>query len=239
MVDQVLTLAYRRVNGTELSTGAFLLSFSDGNVADLERFENLAYIDMMKKFAKHLTENPEAGAVIQRTDRPGLVALRMPDDEVALFRSDPAAAIRQRIIPPQVVHIGVDRAKAVEPALAVVPPLDAGYGALPEYFGDVVFARVRSRDGEHRVECVCCGTWCSTSKIDATRHSYQCIECTTRLPIADYKAEVGWAGFTVKDLLQLSATQFFLPRRWNVHGNWITRAELAEMYNNYVKEKNE
>lgn len=233
---ETLTLAYRH-DGNELSTGVFFLADAGAkSTVILEDFTRLPYIDMMKRFAKYLIAHPSADAAIARTDRPGLAVMALPADEVALFRADPAAAIRARVFPPQVVHVGVDKSPpppASRPS--VIPPLDAGYTVLADLFGDVVYARAKTRAGGE-VECVGCGHWCPTAKIDDTRHSYRCVECATWLPIHDYKPEVGWAGFKVAELLSSGLTQFFLPRRWN-DSNWITKTDLGTKYNNYTKEK--
>lgn len=236
---KVLTLAYRRAEG-ELSTGAFLLVCGTSEEPlVLEHFTKIAYVDMMKKLAKYLQEYSEARAAFQRTDRAGLLPVYLASDELELFRSDPATAIRQRIFPPQVVHIGVDKRKN-EPRFAV-PPLNAGYETLVHCFGDVVYARVKTSrdDGLELVECVGCGAWCPTARIDAERVAFRCVECATWMPLADFKPGLGWAGILVDDLLAYGATQFFLPRQWNMHGNWIKRHDLVALYDNYKKEKNE
>lgn len=227
----VVTLAYRRVDGTELSTGAFILTHA-GGVAYLENFESVAYVDMMKKLAKHLVANPDAGAAIQRIDRPGLVTLPLADDEVALFRTDPAEAIRQRMIPPQVVHIGVDKSRD-----AVVHPLEAGYETFAECFGDVVYAKVKTRSEGQQVECFCCGAWAPVQKINDTRHGYTCVECGAWFAFDDFQPEAGWSGVRTRILLDVSTSQYFLPRRWNNGKNWISRTDLMNKYDDYLKEK--
>lgn len=223
---ETLTLAYRHV-GNELSTGCFFLAY-DGETKThvLEDFASLAYIDMMKRFAKYLAEHPAADAAIARTDRPGLAVMRLPDDEVALFRSDPATAIRARIFPPQVVHVGVDKS-------ARQAPLVAGYDTLVDAFGDVVYARCRRKN---EVECVGCGNWSPTSKINDVRVAYRCVECGAWMPVDDFQPDAGWAGFKVTELLGSGLTTFFLPRHWN-NQNWITKSELQTKYMNYKKEK--
>lgn len=234
---KILTLAYRRSRG-DLSTGAFLLTTAETDTANvLEHFEDLTFIDMMKKFAKYLADYPQVSAAFQRTDRPGLLPFLLAPDEIELFRSDPAAAIRQRMISPQVVHIPVDKSRKPS-ANSAIPPLDAGYATLAQCFGELVYTRVRKRPEDlPLVECTSCGFWCPIARIDADGWAFRCVECSAWVPVADFQPDEGWAGVSIDTLLASGTTRFFLPRKWNKNGNWISRPELVEMYDTFKKEK--
>jgi len=221
-----ITLCYRRVPG-DLSSGLFVLNTEEPAV--LENFENLSFIEMMKKLAGWLAVYLEAGAFVQRIDRPGLIAMRLPQDEVDLFRDDPAEAIRRRTFVPQTVHIGSEKVEAVN----MVPPLLAGHDALVDCFGDVVFVRALGRE----VECACCGAWAPVNALQY-RWAYNCQECGAYVEVIERPEGIPWAGIRVLDLLQhTSADRYFLPRGWNPHGKWITRNQLGDLFNQYNQEK--
>lgn len=233
---KTIVLAYRRVPG-DLSSGSVLLDTGTAPPQVLRPFEALDFKVMMREFAIELLAHPDAGAAIQRTDRPGLVRIPLAPDEIELFRRDPAEAIRQRTVPPQRVVIGVDRAAGPDKtAVHVVKPdgtvLDAGYDSLAQCFGDVVYARARTKDGKPEVECHCCGSWCTIER----GSSFTCWDCNQQLPIADLALASGWAGVKVRELLATCREVFFLPRQWSGK-NWVPRAELEHRFNEYNKEK--
>lgn len=237
---KVVILAYRR-SREELSTGTVLLTAGGAAQTVLLSFEDLEYRKMMREFAVFLLQYPDAGGAIQRTDRPGLVQIPLSPDELALFRSDPVEAIRQRMIPPQRVVIGIDKASSPDRTVVhSVPALDAGYATLVEHFGDTVYGRARLNTTKDRkfpeVECLCCGEWSMIDNIDE-KLSYTCWSCNYQLSIEDLAMESGWAGVLVKDLLQHTGREkFFIPRRWNGK-NWITREDLEKRFADYNKEK--
>lgn len=232
---KTVVLAYRRVPG-DLSSGSIMLAVGAAPPEVLRPFENLDFKVMMREFAIELNAHPDAGGAIQRTDRPGLVQIPLAQDEVELFRRDPATAIRQRTIPPQRVIIGVDRGAGPDKTVIQVRTpdgavLEAGYDSLAQCFGEVVYARARTKDGTPEVECHCCGTW---STIEGK--SYTCWDCNQQLAIADLALESGWAGVQVPALLATGRELFFLPRQWSGK-NWVPRAELEKRFNEYNKEK--
>lgn len=232
MTTETVVLSYLHA-GRELSTGSVILWRGIGTDATLlEKFEKATYVDMMKRFAKHVAEHPTAEGAIQRTDRPGLVLLRLPADEVALFRTDPVEAIRQRMFAPVVVHVGVDHQPAVEPAVSA--GLDAGLTTLSQYFGDLVYLRARKQAScLPQVECVGCGRW---ADVTADEAAVACPRCLISVPVV-FTPGSPWAGVKVTSLIAIDIKRFFIPRRWNTQGNWITRGALTDLYNKYNKEK--
>ncbi len=233
---KVVILSYKRVEG-DLSTGSIAISGAGSKDPKvLQSFEKITFPVLMRIFAAQLIAFPAAGGVIQRTDRPGLIPITLRLDEVDLFRTDPAEAIRQRTIPPQRVVIGVDRSerdRKVEETLH----LDTGHMSLAECFGDLVYARTRIKSESCEVECHVCGTWAPVLPVNDTRWSYRCSDCNTWFALDDLAHEAGFAGVSVKSLLETKKEVFFLPRRWNNHRNWVTRATLEKLFREYVKEK--
>lgn len=240
MSEETVLLAYRRTDG-ELSTGSFSLSVGDEQPTLLSSFEKLEFRKMLREFAVYLLQYPTAHGAIQRTDRPGLVRIQLAPDEIARFRRDPAEAIRQRIIPPQRVVIGVDKSTPRDkPAPSSVrEPLKAGYATLVECFGDFVYARARFETHRASIECFCCGMW-TPVEYNMSRPGYHCKKCVQDFPIEDIAREAGFLGIRVSTLLALPTMmkeRFFLPRAWNDHKNWISRSDLERRYNEYIKEK--
>lgn len=232
---KTVILAYRRVPG-DLSSGQILLSDGNDTPLVLRPFESLDFKVMMREFAVCLLEHPAAGGAIQRIDRPGLTQIPLAQDEVDLFRTDPAEAIRQRTVPPQRVVIGIDRGVGPDrTVIQVVKPdgtvLEAGYDSLAQHFGEVVYARTRTKNDKPEVECHCCGTW---SVLEGK--SYTCWDCNQQFPVADLALESGWAGVAVRELLATGRELFFLPRQWSGK-NWVPRADLEKRFNEYNKEK--
>lgn len=237
LMTDTIVLFYERVP-VDLSTGSIMLitedraPFRSNPDRHLVDFHAFAYVPMLSLFAKYLLEYPEAHGAIQRIDRPGLIRIDLADDEVKLFREDPVEAIRRRTFETQVIHVGPEKIKAPEETVSMVPPLDAGYDARVECFGDVVFLRVNK---QKEVECACCGAWAKTLMLD-NRFIYRC-ECGAWLTILDWKPDLRWAGVGVFDLLGCKEEKYFLPRQWNTDGNWIARNKLGEMFLNYTEEK--
>lgn len=233
---ETLTLSYRHVGG-ELSTGALLLSDDVDVVEVLENFENATYPHMLGRLAHHLKENPSALCFFLRTDRLGLSPMKLSEEETALFRTDPAAAIQARTVPPQVVHISVDKSQQLplpvtEVDESMVPLLVTGYAMRVDCFGEEVFSKARA-NGD--VECPLCGRWGACG--DRNGLLFYCIKCDRCFEPSDYQAGEGWVGFSVEDLLKSDASKFFLPRKWHQNGNWISRSELQKMLEEYLEEK--
>jgi hypothetical protein len=123
---------------------------------------------------------------------------------------DPAAAIQELSPPPR--RVIVRSPVAVSATATVQPVFRAGADTLADAFGEEVYLKVR--DG--RFEDPATGRW---------------------VPLGFEQKLVGeWVRVAITDLLGLPADRFFLPRRWNVSGPWITRAALLEKYEEYMKE---
>ena len=223
---KVLTLSYRRVEG-ELSDGALLLSDDLDEVEVLESFNKAKYEEMLKAIARHVILHGNVAVVFSRTDRSGLAPMKMSEQELELFRTDPAAAIQNRIIPPQVVHIGVEKK---EETMTMVQPLTTGYEMRADFFGELVF--VRMKDG--KLECPECGKW-ARGVLEKDPNFYFCNDCG-RLTHVEEKSP-DWAGIKVQGLTDSTIERLFLPRKWNKNGNWISRVELQKMLEEYLEEK--
>lgn len=228
--EPIVVLSYRRSSG-ELSTGYITLIDSAAEGWVQEDFQDIEYKRMLSLFARVLRENPGTKAGIQRIDRAGLSTMVLSDEETELFRKDPAAAIQARTVPPQVVHIGVDKSASVNMAV----PFTVGYDMRADFFGEVVFVKGRKHPNEHLLECPYCGYW---AKANHVLSIFTCANCSSHTEAVDKQEK--WVGVSVEQLLLNGTVKeqgFFLPRAWNKNGNWISEKELRDMYSNYLKEK--
>jgi hypothetical protein len=103
--------------------------------------------------------------------------------------------------------------------------LRAGIDALADTFGDVVYCRADAIGTGH-IECPGCGRW-----------SGRCNDCSfLRQTFAgEYQGE--WLGVSVAMLLGSDQKRFYLPRKWNEFGQWITKDALAAKYEKFNKER--
>ena len=242
-----IMLAYRRqprLRGDEhVHDGHFDTCVNE----EVERasFVEMTYADMFRSLSELANKFPQAKLVMRRLEQgPDSTALGLGEDTCALIRDDPEAYIAQSTLPPQrvVLHLGAD-AKVTEGV--AVNTIRSGHDTLADAFGDVVFLKQRLVEGEQKVESPTTGRWvvleCDT---DGT---YFCCEWWTNefgdpegdtdllLPVVQ-EAE-GWAGIPIDKLLSLKVERFFLPRKWNENGPWISHEELKTKYERYLKEK--
>jgi hypothetical protein len=227
-MSELVTLSYRRVPG-DLSSGVVILSSEEdvNYVEILESFEGIDFVPLMKVFAKHLVLHPLAAGVFQRTDRAGLAPIRMGDEEAELFRKDLATAIQNRTFSARTINVGVGKK---EEAINMVQPLTTGYEMRADFFGEVVF--VRMKDG--KLECPECGKW-AHGVLEKDPNFYFCNDCGLLTHVEEKSSD--WAGIKVQGLTDSTIERLFLPRKWNKNGNWISRVELQQMLEAYLEEK--
>lgn len=223
---EYIVLSYRRV-GQDLSTGS-VLSWNEGgkDAQVLESFEGLSYQDLLLRFAAHMQSHPSAAGVFHRTDKPGLAPMKIVDEEAELFRTNPQKAVEHYLVPRQVVHVGIP--KYIEKFETIIPPLVVGYDMRADFFGETVFVRVR----EKKIECPACGKW--AGPVGTLAMSVSC-SCGLKTDVEDLQDK--WAGVSVRALVASGVDRFFLPRKWNENGNWISRDELQKKLSEYLEEK--
>jgi hypothetical protein len=223
---KTLTLLYRR-EGADLSTGGFYTTDETKHVIILVQFQRLTYGAMMRALATYIQSNDYSAVFTQRTDREMLPVQQMSAEEFELFKADPAAAIRRRIIPVQEVNLRDAQER---------PPLRAGLETLADAFGDNVYVRGRTRATENELECPGCGTWSVVNRKGRVP-TFDCKKCRMGTTLVDFSPTGLWVGITVEELFETGVEQFFLPRAWNTYGNWISRDNLNVLYLTYLKEK--
>lgn len=155
--------------------------------------------------------------------------MKLEAAEIELIRTDPAAWIRSMTIPDRTVVIS-DRKTA--------STLRVGHDTLADAFGDKIY--LAKKDG--LVECPGCGRW--KGKVHTVVPgciSEYCSDCDLKLPGDDHDK---WMSVDTGILLTWSGgvgcvriDRFFIPRKWNETGPWISRADLSEKYHEFIEEK--
>jgi len=230
-----LILSYMRVDG-DLSTGD-IRTDDDGEELVWTTFTQSNWRMVTNTFARAVAAYPDVKDVyIKRTDRPGLIALKLKEEEVELWRRDPIEAMRSWELPQQTISLreSVGRIFPVSacPVSESFPPLRAGQETLAQCFGDIVYTRYRA----NLIECFGCGRWVSEDQSTTPASHFVCDSCGS-FAIQNPHELTEWVGVYVRDLLTSSLSRFYIPRAWNKHGKWITREQLSDFYNQYRLEK--
>lgn len=201
-----ITLEYKRVGeeyeGRVQKDGQILLGF-----------DGLDFKTMFIMFSNILRDHDDHGAVLQRTDRPGLNPMSFNAREVKELKDDPEAVANALSAPARVVHV---RDK-ITPNSSVKLRLRTGTSTMADAFGDRLY--IRKRDG--KIESPFTGRW-----IEPQRAELDLVEHNDK-----------WSSVSTSELLDFCAERYFLPRLWNFRGPWIGHEVLKAKYNDYLKER--
>lgn len=198
-------------------------------------FEQIEYGPMINTLCVALRTFPEANAVIERTDRPGLVPYVFDESMVKLMREDPVTAIRSLQVPEQTVNM-----KAAKPqgeATFIQPTyIKAGYDTFAESFGYEVYLSAR---GGTDAECPCCGRWSRVGQgrlENKERGLLVCtfMRCQVVVPVVLHTPT--WVSVQLMDLLQQKTPRFYLPRAWNEGRAWVDFEVLKDKYKQFLTE---
>jgi hypothetical protein len=231
-----VVLQYKRVG--MLSTGRVVRRLIDpGKPIELAvteetvaHFEEIAFAQMMGAFCAALRTFPDANAIIERTDKPGILPYVFEEQMAKLLREDPTAAIRSLEFPEQTVNLSA--AKPQGKAVFMQPSyLKAGYDTFSESFGFEVYVIARASS---EVECPCCGRWGILVKGNLVCGF---MRCQAVMPV-ELRSPT-WAAVKVSDLLLQPVPRFYLPRGWNEGRAWLDYASLKEKYDQFLKDLKE
>lgn len=219
-MSELLVLSYRRV-GADMTSGSVLLVDEDSTVTEvklvdvLERFDEVPFISALKVFARYARTTTATGAQFHRTDATLHAPIRITHEEFKLWKTDPATVIQRYMVPPQVVHVGVEK-KPRHPSRS---------DALEDVFGSTVLVRRRGED----LECPECGAWARQVAVEEGP-AFHCAECDRLTHVKEITEK--WTVIEVKELLETKSRsgKYFLPRAWNKNGNWISFEELQAMH---------
>lgn len=235
-----IILEYKRVGG-ELSTGRILV-----NNEEAIAFEGLPFRKMLESFAQQLRKDEANSVIFQRTDRPGILPYHLEEQVVALFCSDPVAAI-DSMCPPTPPSVAIDLSKKRD--TPVVPQIRAGFDTLADSFGDAVYTRFRGGKNSG-AECPGCGMWVPVHvgmvqlpELNEPSYGDPSMRCTRNPDCPLHNQDVlvvlsdRWAGMSIEMLLRTKATRFYFPRAWNDGRPWIRRKDIEKKYADYLNEK--
>jgi len=194
-----------------------------GNL-DGQPFSEKDFAAMMSLVHLRLLEFPESGLTFQRTDREGLLPIKITDDLVRLLREDPAQYIRMHSVAPVRIDLTGRTSALAARARTVLPKtsgIRAGYDTIADAFGEVVYARFRNCN----VESPESGRWVILGEVE--KWLGQSVNAETP----------GWVSFKVADLLATTSLRFYLPREWNPYHGWITKEQLAKLLEQFLEER--
>ncbi len=243
-----IVLAYKRlpelVEDEHLFSASISLQDGEGSVVFQRSLADMEFHKMMTEVSRDLRESPDAHVVLQRTERSGIAPMVLEEDTRVLLRDDPVQAIAAMNIK-----------SGSKAGGTVVRSAPSPFDDAAEEFGLRVFVRMRNGMFEDPVT----GTWktvaysskgkCWLIRADNNK-SETWLEVgipslSLALKVDDMEA-VGaelakscWATVKVEDVLQQNTNKFFLPRRWNTHGQWIGRTELRKLLDEYNNRKDE
>ena len=226
------------VNDEHLFSG-YLTQYEGENVALRTSFGPVRFAAMMTELSRSLrTALPDAAVTLLRTERRGARPLVLDEELRKLLRDDPVRAIRA-----MTVDVG-SASKGSRPVPSV-------FNAAAETFGERVY--IRLRNGVFEDPCTGTNRSIAYSPKDGgwfIRGERDSVSSwlPVRLPELDgvdidvsagmeavgaELAKCRWATALVEDILKQNFNKYFLPRRWNTSGQWITRTELRTLLDAY------
>lgn len=185
-------------------------------------FDTTEYAQMLQVARDVIGMYAGSGLVLQRTDRPGLLPVKLSEEQFKLLVDDFSAYIAANTIPSRIVNSDRPRTRASALTAKYIIPsgIDAGYATLGQVLGDDVYFRRRADKVEHPVT----GRWVTLEVLQQI------------LPEAKV-ASTEWVKVPTAELLRLATPRFYLPRAWNVEGRWILHETLRRLFNQYKEEK--
>lgn len=212
-------------------------------------FDAQPYREAVKHLIVWAREHPEAELYWLRLEqKPEPVAMQLSEGLAKLLREDPVAFLKMMdptMGRPQ--KLDVSMSCKVKDGVELQPaPIPSGYDTLADAFGDFVYVRLKG----NKTESVWDGRWYAWHKHGYQAHDGEFIS----IPDDLYKApghcrltqdplyvNEKWARYKTKNLLEVAERRghdkFFLPRRWNKEGPWISREDLRKKYDEFLKEK--
>lgn len=217
----VVSVVYRREGKTEAFTGRI----EDASFNDFH-FSSVTFEALLELIGAALRRSPGYRLLMRREEAP--YPMTLPPNIEEMLRTDVQAAIKAFTVVPQRIEIGVPR----KPRPELVGTLRYGHDTLADALGDEVYIKVRAGARSAQAEDPVTGRWVPLILRGMVPH------CGTSLRLTGlHQGVTCWASARVEDILALSKSRYYLPRRWNPSGGWISHDALAEMYAFYQKEK--
>lgn len=200
---------------------------------------SLEYREMLKRLCNILKEieaDASTKVTLQRIDCPGLLPVPLDEGTITLLRTDPVAGIAALTYEQPSTPLNAVAQKKAEGKAYIPAPLRAGVDTLAQAFGPLVYTRVR----EGKAECPCCGFWMrDVLQVPEGGVADITVVCTERCKTSfELRVYGKWAAVNVAYLLSIkSADRFYLPREWNHGKPWVSREDLQQKFDTFLKEK--
>jgi hypothetical protein len=239
----MIRLAYERA-GHEYNGTIWVQIWPTRGFMPEEEFEGYTFSRMMSRLASVLRKYEQCDHLVLERKEIEDSSYEMSPTEVQQLREDPAAAISSMQVPDRTVVVR-DPEKLVcypkdEPVMQSL--LRAGHDTMADAFGYYTYFRLR--DG--KIECPYDGRWKEYSVVTAFGTPgvfYKGLDSDEpgALWFSPDIVDENWSRTFTKTLLDVwekkGLSRYFLPRRWNKSGPWISHEELKQKYETYLKEK--
>lgn len=233
MSDNV-KLTYKRVG--EKYVGSISYQTVEGTALHLmeDAFpDGIGFAEMMTKAHGFLVKLPDAGLIIQRTDRAGLLHAQLEPKLLELLRTDPVSYIKANTVPDRVIDLTGGKRTSKLAERQEVPRtggLVHGLDTLASAFGEALYARSKKVGSRFLYEHPATGRWADLNTIEHWLGSHD----TEVQGVDDKRA---WLLISTERLLKTNAERFYYPRAWNEYGSWITKEQLRTKLEQFRKDK--
>lgn len=191
-------------------------------------FTGFTFNQVLTLAGETLQKAPGHRLAMKRKEAP--YPMLLPEGVEELLRTDIPAAIEVLTVGHQRIVIGP--AKRPPPSQG----LRHGSDTLADALGELVYLRRKPRGTGMEIEDPATGRWRAL-----TDNAEGYIFCG-RLRLATVVGGdngTRWATARTETLLALELERYYLPRKWNPLGGWISHGLLATMYETYRKEKSD
>lgn len=219
-MSEDIRLTYRRVGLTYTGT------------IDHVAFDGLSFAEMMTRAHYALVAKPQAGLLLQRVDRDGLLPVQFDTESLELLRTDAQKYIDMHTIDAP-VRVVVNEPRVSTATAPASSSLRVGHDTLAAAFGDRVYLRSKNSMLGTCVEHPATGRWVD---LDALGEWSSILDTAT---FVYQPGGFGWVVVSVTSLLATNSDKFYLPREWNPHGIWISKDQLRAMHEQFIKEKSD
>lgn len=201
----LLTLTYGRCKITNTYFGVF------DDTIDLVEFNYLSFPEMMGKLASRILDDTIVR--LERVESPGKF-IQLSDDETEQLRTNTQEAIEAMTVPDRTLQF--KEMPKVESTMKM--RLNIGHDTLADAFGDRIYIRFHLG----KVECLETGRYIPIDETRGLKHWGGMEEHENR-----------WVSVPTAALLASDLDRFFIPRRWNVKGPWISKDDLRDRFEKY------
>lgn len=230
MAEDRILIEYQR-DGTTYSGTLSRPSREPSTTEETLHFTGWEFRKIIRELHVWMVAHPNKDMIWVRRDIPPHTPYKLEEDLVQLIHVDPVRAVRAMSPAPVRVHIRDEVAVTEHQAVRV------GHDVIADAFGDWVY--VTATPDARTASCLCCGKDAAVKDSEpGSDPVITCERCGMRV-WAHRTGNPRWLRVSTEALLHFGWGRYFIPRGWNPHGQWISAAELAAMYDTFKKERKE